>query len=262
MTKRQTVQYEMLVRVREFGKLHQERFVEGSEGRQAFAAVAQAIAELDQFSGRKQTMRRVARQTKEAARRALSARVVAIAGSARVLAKSVPDADARFPLPAKPSDVALLQAGLLFLKEAVPVKDGFVRCGLPATFLEELQQAVSAFEQAIEGRHEGKSASKASQVALRDVLAKALDTVKSLDVLVANTLGHEAPLMAAWKSKRQIERVRTTARVAATQPAPSPEASAPPVANPTPVAGPNVTPEAPVANTEPATGEGTLRRAS
>ena len=66
--------------------------------------------------------------------------------------------------------------------EATPLKDTFVSCGLPATFVEDLQQAIAVFEQEIAGRNAGKTGAAVSQQAIRAALKKGLDTVLSLDV--------------------------------------------------------------------------------
>ncbi len=205
MTKRQYRQYEMLVRVRNFGDAHKEQFPEGSEGSKAFAAVTAGVAQIDAFTTAKLTARRLSKKEKLAAKLALAARIGAIARSARVMAKTVAGADAKFPLPTRQSDVAVLQTGRLFLKEVEPVKDAFIRCGLPATFVEELGQAVATLEQAIEGRSAGKTNAVVAQKGIRSTIKKAVDAVLSLDVLIANTLGHDEHIMNAWKSERHVE---------------------------------------------------------
>ena len=50
MTKRQTRQYAMLVRIRDFGQAHKDPFPEGSEGDNAFAAVTAAVAQIEAFT--------------------------------------------------------------------------------------------------------------------------------------------------------------------------------------------------------------------
>ena len=213
MTKVQTRKYEMLVRVRNFGVAHQEQFAQGSEVGKAFAAVADAVAQMEAFSAAKLTARREHLKAKTAAREALAAQVGAIARSARVLAKTIPGADAKFPLPTRKSDVAILTSGRLFLQEVASVKDTFIACGLPQTFVEDLQQAVTVLEQAIAGRNAGKTGAAVSKVAIRVALKKGLDTVLSLDVLVRNVFGGDANTMAAWKSDRHIEFSGRTAGV-------------------------------------------------
>jgi hypothetical protein len=195
----------MLVRVRKFGDTHKDQFPEGSEASNAFAAVAAAVTRIDAFTDAKLTARRVSKQEKVAAKLALAARIGAIARTARMMAKTVPSADAKFPLPTRQSDVAVLQSGRLFLHEAEPVKDTFIRCGLPATFVEDLQQAVARLEQAISGRDAGKTGAVVSQKGIRSTIGKAVDTVMSLDVLVSNAFGQNEHVMNAWKRDRHVE---------------------------------------------------------
>jgi hypothetical protein len=145
MTKRQTRKYEMLVRVQTFGKNHSAQFAEGSEVAKAFAAVNDAVAQVNAFGLTKLTARRESMNARFAAKQALAAWIAALARSARVMAKAVPGADAKFPLPTRRTDVAVLQSGRLLLQEATPLKDTFISCGLPATFVEDLQQAVHRF---------------------------------------------------------------------------------------------------------------------
>lgn len=149
MTNRQPAQYEMLGTVRDFGNAYKERFPKGDEGDRAFAVITAALADIDAFTRTKLMAKRVSNPSKRAAKQVLNARIGSIARSARVMAKANPGADERFPAPTRRGDAAVLQIGRLFLQEAVPVKDAFIRCGLPATFLEDLQQAVTAFEQTI-----------------------------------------------------------------------------------------------------------------
>lgn len=191
MTKRQYRQYAMLVRVRNFGDAHKEPFPEGSEGSKAFGVVSAAVTQIDAFTKAKLTARRLSKKEKLAAKLALAARIGTIARSARVMAKSVVGADAKFSLPTRQSDVAVLQTGRLFLGEAGAVKDAFIRCGLPATFMEELEQAVATLEQAINGRSTRKTDAVVAQKGIRSTLKKGVDAVGSLDVLVANAFGRE-----------------------------------------------------------------------
>ncbi len=163
MTKRQTRQYAMLVRARDFGNAHKAQFLEESEGGKAFAVVAAAVAQVKAFNSAKLTAKRVSHKSKLAARRALAAYIGTIARSARVLAKAVPGADEKFPVPTRKGDIAVLETGRLFLQEAAPVKDAFIRCGLPATFMEELQEAVTAFDLAISRRSAGRTGAAVSQ---------------------------------------------------------------------------------------------------
>jgi hypothetical protein len=206
----------MLVRVRDFGVTHRGQFADGSEVAKAFAAISDAVAEIDAFSKAKLTARRESMPKRLAAKQALSERIAAIARSARVMAKTIPGADEKFPLPTRRSDVAVLTSGRLFLQEAAPLKDMFISCGLPATFVEDLQQAITVFEQQIAGRNAGKTGAVVSQQAIRAALKKGVDTVLSLDALVRNVLGGDRNAMAAWKRDRHVEFAGRTAAAGGT----------------------------------------------
>ena len=84
-------QYDMLVRVRDFGDRYGDFFPTSSVGRQKFEAVAAAITELDAQDLTHMTASVSARaHGKAIARDALFARLQAISQTARVLAEDAP----------------------------------------------------------------------------------------------------------------------------------------------------------------------------
>jgi hypothetical protein len=101
--------------------------------------------------------------------------------------------------------VTVLQTGRVFLEEVTPVKEAFIRCGLEPAFVEELQQAVATFEQAIDGRSAGKVAAGVAQKGIRIAIGEAVDAVRSLDVLIENTMRRERHVLNAWKDTRRVE---------------------------------------------------------
>jgi hypothetical protein len=205
MTKRQRSQYQMFVRVRDFGITHAVRFPEGSEGSKAFAAVTAAVADIDAFNKQKQTGRRDGQHEKLAVKQALVKRLRTIASSARVLGRTVPGADAKFPPLTRTDDVSVLQSGRLFLQEAEPVKDSFIRCGLPTTFVDDLQQAVTRFEQTIAGNSAGRIGAIVSGKGISATITQGIQTVRALDVLVANVLDDDQVAMNTWKRQRHVD---------------------------------------------------------
>ena len=205
MTKRQRSQYRMFVRVRDFGNTHKAQFPGGSEGSTAFAAVTAAVADIDAFNRQKQTGRRDSKREKLAAKQWLVKRLGTIARSARVLGRTVPGADAKFPPLTRKDDVSLLQSGRLFLQEAEPVKDTFIRCGLPTTFVDDLQQAVARFEQAMAGHSAGRIGAIVSGKGISATIKQGIQTVRSLDVLVANVLDDDQVVMNTWKRQRHVD---------------------------------------------------------
>ena len=156
MTKRQRSQYQMFVWVRDFGYTHPAQFPAGSEGHKAFAAATTAVADIEAFNKQQQTGRRDNRREKLAAKKELVKRVGTLAQSARVLGSTAPGADAKSPPLTRRDNVSVRQSGRLFLEEAAPAKDMFLRCGLPMTFVDDLQQALARFEQTIAGHSAGR----------------------------------------------------------------------------------------------------------
>lgn len=217
MTKRETRQYAMLVRVRDFGSAHAERFPDGSEGRKAFATVTTSVADVEAFTSAKVTAKRVSRGSRLAAKRAVMSRLVAIARSARALATTNPGADEKFPLPERTGDIDVLQGGRLFLREAPAVKDTFIRCGLAPAFLDDLQQAVTTFEQAISGRSAGRTGAVVSRKAIQSAIRSGVAAVQSLDAYVANALSGDEAALNAWKRDRHVDMNGKTAANGARQ---------------------------------------------
>lgn len=229
MTKRQRSQYRMFVRVRDFGHTHRARFPDGSEGSQAFAAVTAAVADIDAFNRQKQTGRRDSTREKQVAKHRLVKRLGTIARSARVVGSTVPDADAKFPPLTRKDDVSVLQRGRLFLQEAERVTDTFIRCGLPTTFVDDLQQEVARFEQAMAGHSAGRIGAIVSGRGISTTITHGIQAVRALDVLVANVLDDDQVVMHTWKRQRHVDLAGKSASVGepADDPVPASEGGPP-----------------------------------
>lgn len=203
----------MLVQSRDYGDDYKNVFPDGSEGQKAFAAVAAAVAKVDELITTQLTAKRVSSTGKFAARMGVVKHIAAIARSARVLAKATPGADERFPLPVRKGDIAMLHTGRLFLQEAASVKDALIRCGLAPTFMEDLQQSVAAFERSIGVRSAGRAGAAVAREGIRAAVKGGVDAVRSLDALVLNVLGHDVEAMARWKRDRHVDMTGKTASV-------------------------------------------------
>src|SRR6185503_15525710 len=102
-------QYQMLLRVRDFGDSFGERFPPSSVARENFAAVAAAIKELDAQDVAHMAASLSARaQRKDLARQALLARLQAISLTARVLGQDQSGVLQQFEVQAQPTDPTLL----------------------------------------------------------------------------------------------------------------------------------------------------------
>jgi hypothetical protein len=145
MNATQIRRYEMLVRVRDFGNAHADLFPEPGLARPTFAAVTEAVEQLNTHTVAKLSAVQGI-TTKAKARAALLERVEAIGQTGRVIAEKTPGLDGKFAVPSDPSDQALLMTARLFASEAEPLKDQFVEHLMPETFLAELEEATGRFE--------------------------------------------------------------------------------------------------------------------
>lgn len=203
MTAFETGRYDMFKRVCTFGETHRGYFAEGSDARKTFALVAKAIAEIDRFGSAKRDVRQHGWRKRTEARKALASRLRELANVAKDESRRVPDADAMFPLPRNRWDIALQQAGRLFVQECAKAPGMFLRFGMPATFVDDLKVLLEAFERSM---HQGWDRRATIFVARRGIeasFAEGFEAVRTLDVIVSNSLRLEPTLLALWKDIRR-----------------------------------------------------------
>src|SRR5687767_8189929 len=99
MDKRQIRQLEMLVRVRDFGAAHGDRFPEPSRARQSFAAVGEAVERLTAHAVSQMAATRWTSPARVAARAELENALLAISRTARVIEARDPTFTNMFELP-------------------------------------------------------------------------------------------------------------------------------------------------------------------
>jgi hypothetical protein len=245
MTTKETRQYEMLVRIRKFGEAHRDLFPKKTDGGQAFAAVAEAVTRLSRHDASKMKTAEEGRQTKATARAALLDQLKAISRTAGLIADSTPDFENRFNLPraGKQTDQALLTAGAVFREEAGAMKQRFISCGMPTTFIADLEELVTKFGQTVEGRATGKKEQMLAHAGITAALSSGLHAARALDIIVANQLRGDAETLKAWEIERKVD-LRRRPKSRATEPASTPTvstvtssaASTPPVTTTTPLA--------------------------
>jgi hypothetical protein len=218
-------QYEMLVRVRDFGDSYGHLFPTSSVARENFAAVAAAIKELDALDVHQLSASAAARgHRKELARQALLARMQAIGLTARVLRQDPPGLEQQFQVPAQATDRILLTAGRQFARDADAFTSQFIAHGMPVTFLAELNALVDAFDAALRDRGLGREAHRAARVSRKAALSSAIAAVRSLNAIVTNHLAGDSVTRTVWNRERQIAYPKPTEK----PPAPAPAAPEPP----------------------------------
>jgi hypothetical protein len=243
----------MFVRVRDFGKAHQDLFPESTPGGQAFAAVATAVTHLSAHTVSKMSSSREGQRAKTKAREALLERLETIGRTARAIAEVTPGFDDPFRLPRRHSDEALLMAGRVFVQDAEACRSQFIGHRLPETFVTDLAQLVEAFEKAIHECEVGKSARAVAQAGISAAVLSGLAAVRQLDVIVPNELAGDPALFAGWERDRRVDYPNRAKRMALVPPPapadPPPTALAPPATTPAATSSPKpVGPEKPVEN--------------
>jgi hypothetical protein len=200
----QSRRYEMLVRVRDFGDAHADLFPESSLARQTFAAVAEAVQQLNAHTVSKLSSA-PGTTTKAMARADLRDRLEAIGQTARVIAETTPDLEEKFVLQGFLSNQALLMTARVFARDAEPLGDRFIAHVMPKTFLADLGEAIGRFEQAIHEREAGKDERIAARTRIQAALSSGLAAVRALDAMVANRLRDDPATMAVWKRDRRVQ---------------------------------------------------------
>jgi hypothetical protein len=232
MTNLETRRYAMLARVRDFGEGHRDLFPQSSEGGQAFATVAAAVAKLDAHARSKASSARDGTKAKVAARESLVTRLESIGRTARVIAEKTPGFDDPFQLPKKNGDRSLVTMAQVFIEDAESRKAPFVRHGLPETFIEDLRVLTDLFERASHVESAAKERWNVARKGIAAAIVSGLAAVRQLDVIVANQLEHDADSLAQWAEARKVEYPRRRRYVpAATE---LEGDSEPPISTPTP----------------------------
>lgn len=205
MTGYERLRYEMFLRVRDFGVAHRHRFAAASMADDAFRTVEAAVAEIEAVAA-DAMLASGHSSVRNAVRRALWDRLTAIAPTARLIARSRPSVGAAFRFCHQPADGVLVAASRAFLRDAPAVLDRFVEAGMRTSFLDELRASVDRFEQALAHQRAGRSRMAERRARLDTALARGLDAVLALDVIVANTLGSDPVTLAAWRHGRRMNR--------------------------------------------------------
>jgi len=209
----------MLLRVRDYGKAHQEHFPESTAGEKAFATVARVIDEIDAHATEKLSAPRESQRTKAARRQIILDRMQMIARTSKGV-RTAAGAALNLPMPARKSDVAVLAAARSFLKDAEPLQDQFVSLGLPSTCLTELREATEAFDAALSERRTGRSGVAGASAGIKAALTEGIDAARTLDIVVQNTVGNDPVLLASWERDRRIVGWRGKSEVSDDAPTP------------------------------------------
>jgi hypothetical protein len=217
---------EMLIRVRQFGASHTDKFTTGSRGAELLALVAAAITGMEghatsQDSGKRATKERTT--MKKVALASLRANLEAISRTARAMALSTPGLADKFRLPHSNGEQASLIAARSFAVDAEPLKSEFIRRGMPASFIEDLNAGRDALEQLVNSKAQKTGARVAARVAVSEAAEDGRNAVRELDAIARNIFRDDPAALAEWESASHTERPtrRNNNETPPTQPAPA-----------------------------------------
>src|SRR5437667_5441476 len=228
--------YEMLIRVRDFGRTYGKRFPDSTYAGTLLAAIDAVVEQLGDHTVSSLCAARDATVVRAQAREALHDRLDAMSRTAQAFGAGTPAIQEKFTLPEYCDDQTLLATGRLFARDAREHEKEFVGHGLPATVLADLEGLVSRFAEAISQCDAGRDEHTAARAGTESAIATGLDAVRKLDVLVRNVLRDDPMATAAWERDRRVQWPR---KKEAAAPDPTPASPVTPV--PTPSAAPPVT---------------------
>ena len=210
MNDSQTKSFEMFRRVEGFGSEHAADFAASSLGGEKFAALSGVIDELEEHGTAQSAGGSAARTStgaKRAARAELKRQMIAISETARAMESTRPGIAATFRVPNTNGDQALLNAARAFVEAATPLKQEFIRHELPATFLEDLNAAIDAFESALSSQNQNKERRVTATAAIEAVVERGRQLVRELDAIVSNKYRRDPATLAAWESASRVEKL-------------------------------------------------------
>lgn len=152
------------------------------------------------FRGGAQQCRLLAREIRRS--------MLEISEIAKVLKPSdLPGASEIFRMPrGNPSFQTLLAAARHFAEDVEPHKALFIARALPATFVDDLEGKITAFEAAIQSKAGGR-ATRVGGTSGLEIQAKALmEIVQELRAIMRVHLKSNPALLDAWKSAARVER--------------------------------------------------------
>ena len=228
MKTRQRRQYEMLLRVRDFGNTYRELFSGSPGAQQTIAALGATIDDLTATDMAKLAASMSARaDRKTAARKVLTDLLLRVSHLGKVLrarGRQTPP----FEVPVSRSDQALLTAARQCARDAEPFADYFTTHSMPPAHIADV---AATFEKAVRDRGMSRTDHTAARTRIGELIASAMLDVRRLEVIIGNELPDNKVVQAVWKQTRRIEEARG-GRNAAAPPATSAQTAATPAVAP------------------------------
>jgi hypothetical protein len=230
MDTEETERFEAFRRVRDLGVEHASDFPAASLGSTLFAELGVVVTQIESLASTQESRVSSSRQGTQSrffAREELLEEMEAIAQTARGIALDSPGLEHKFRPSRSLSATDLLTLARAFHADATPLAAEFIRHGLAADFLDDLGEAITAFEQEVTDRDLKRESQVSTTAAIGPLIAEGMKLLKHLNVVVRNIYRNNPAMLAAWTSASHITR-RTRKSRAPQQP--SPPAGQPPTA--------------------------------
>jgi hypothetical protein len=124
---------------------------------------------------------------------------------ARSIAEQSPGFDDPFHLPVKQDDDALLLRAAVILDEAQARKERFVQHSQAGTFVDELQELVDRFGEAVRVYASAQERRSVATKGMNAAVIAGLAAFRRLDGIVPYKLGHDSDALALWEQARKME---------------------------------------------------------
>jgi len=215
--------FEMFIRVREYGLAHPEYFPPKEFAVEQLDIIKEVVDGLEQHTGAQAAGLSAAREgtvSKAAARAELLRDLQAISRTARPMARIFPGLSDKFRMPYNQGDQALLAAARAFVTNAEPLKAEFIKRGLAADFLANLQADIEQLEEAIAHMAQSRDAHIEATATIDELIERGMNAVRELEPIMHNTLAHDPAKLAAWLSASHVAstRQRSTHKTSPTTP--------------------------------------------
>jgi hypothetical protein len=194
--------YEMLRRVLVFAGTHATLFSPGTLAADLLEKIQAAVLKLAEHSASQASSKGAVKRwvdQRAAARAELREHVEAIYRIARVNGLK------QFLMPRSRGDIAIVDIGKSFAKNAEPLKQLFVANHLPEDFIDQLRVAIETLETTINDHTYSKAARMSATAVIDQARIEALAAVKRLDPIIKNVLRNDPTTFGVWLSMRRVD---------------------------------------------------------
>jgi hypothetical protein len=205
-------------RVREFASAHQTDFPNGSHGAAVTTTLVNTISQVQKQAAAQDAAnldRQEATEEKQVAINTLLTLMRAINSTARSIDNIFPGMADQFKMVRGNNDQAILNRARAYITEATPIQERFTDRGLPATFLDDLQAAIDAVEEADNHQSAALIAQTAATAGVAAALKQMRAAMKEFAAIARNIYRNDPETLAAFKSASRVERAPKKAKKAA-----------------------------------------------